>query len=156
MALSKLIVSTFHWFPICVSINTQSIDPEMIPKSEYNDLRRTSEQRITSLEEEINDWKEKMETPTGDMVPMVQYDTLQRNKKRESNIMQEQLAMLAEEMANTTEKVICDMFKGNESLVENFNFYFLHHFLKTSKCFILIQTTLCARQLLSRLLGTRA
>ena len=35
-----------------------------------------------------------------------------------------------------TRKSICDMIKGNESLVENFNSYFLI----TSMCFILIPT----------------
>ena len=34
---------------------------------------------------------------------------------------------------------MCDMIKGNESLV---NFYFLHHLLITSKCFNLMQTPL--------------
>ena len=34
------------------------------------------------------------------------------------------------------------MIKGNESLEENFNFYFLNHLLITSKCFILMQTPL--------------
>ena len=33
---------------------------------------------------------------------------------------------------------ICDMIKGNESLVENFNFNFLHQFIITLKCFILV------------------
>ena len=35
---------------------------------------------------------------------------------------------------------ICDTIKGNESLVDLS--IFLHHFLKTSKCFILMQTLL--------------
>ena len=39
-------------------------------------------------------------------------------------------------------EVICDTIKRNESLVENFNFYFLQHFLKTWKCFFLMQTLL--------------
>ena len=38
--------------------------------------------------------------------------------------------------------VSCDMIKRNESLVENFNFNFLHHSLITSICFILIQPPL--------------
>ena len=45
--------------------------------------------------------------------------------------------------SNNVEKIKCDIIKGNESLVENFNFnFFLHHFLITSKCPILTQTPL--------------
>ena len=42
---------------------------------------------------------------------------------------------------NFVKFTICDTIKGNESLVKNFYFYFLDHFLKTSK-WILMQTLL--------------
>ena len=76
----------------------------MIPQSEYEDLRTTSESRITNLEEEIADLKDELKQKA-EIVSAEEYEKLKRSSKRESQIMQDQLAMLAEEMASTTEKV---------------------------------------------------
>ena len=77
---------------------------EMIPQSEYEDLRTTSESRISNLEEEIADLKDELKQKA-EIVSAEEYEKLKRSSKRESQIMQDQLAMLAEEMASTTEKV---------------------------------------------------
>ncbi len=81
----------------------------MIPQSEYEDLRKSSESRISLLEEEIADMKDDLQQRNSNsnskMVTAEKYEELKENNRRESRIMQDQLAMLAEEMASTTEKV---------------------------------------------------